>query len=127
MNRYTQMQIADMVGTTQATVSRVIKRTIENFTNISVENYHAKQAAMFADLHAVVLPRVLKGEIKAIDALVKLDDQMAKHIPGGVMPTKHEVAISADEQAQAALALLQKIKEREVIDVESTEVKEIEA
>ncbi len=116
MERYTQPQIADLMEVSQSTVSRVVRRVLEEYATLNVDDYHAKKAAMWADVFAVVLPQVQKGNLKAIQELDRIDIAMARHIPGGVLPKKVEVDVSTDEETQRALAAIAQIKSRTVVE-----------
>lgn len=122
-----QETIAEMVGVSQATVSRTIDRVIKRFTGVEVENYRARRLAKLSALEQTWYPRARKGDAKANEQWLHIDKRIKEYIPGAELPKQMDLSVSTDEKMAKTLELMEQIKMRgtSALDANQEEFEEL--
>jgi len=108
-----QDEIAEMVGVSQATVSRTIDRVMARFIGIEVSQYRASRLAKLYALEQTWYPRARNGDAKANHEWLDIDKRIKEYVPGAEMPKQVDMSFSTDEKTDHALAILAQLRNAE--------------
>lgn len=111
----TYEQIGDKLGISTSAAWSLVNRTINETRNYAVDQLRLLENARLDRAQAAIWNDVLEGNLKAIDAYLKISDRRSK-LNGLDAPTKVQMSVSVRQEMEEKLSELQKVIEGEVVD-----------
>lgn len=93
---HTYQRIADQLGySSRSTAYNDIKKTLTQQQHHAVEELRALELERLDTATRAIFQDVAKGDLKAIDALLKIMARRARYVPQLEVPQEHELAAGA--------------------------------
>lgn len=134
----TYEQIGERLGITSSGALALVKRTLERAENVNVQQERELENQRLDVAQSVIWARVLEGDIKAIDAYLRISNHRIR-INGLAAPTQIDISMGVRHEMEEALANLERMvqarpasadislmpnRNDDVMDVEFTDVDE---
>ena len=114
---YTYRQIAEAMGISPTAVSNLITRALEQAPNEKAIQQRAIENARLDRLQAAVWSDAIKGDVNAIDAVLRISRRRAE-MNGLDAPKKIDIRASVRHDVSRAVAELQEVLLGDVIEVD---------
>lgn len=116
----TYEQIAEQLNLSTDSAHDMVQRTLSRAENQHVETMRAIENERLDTAQSVIWNRVLQGDIKAIDAFLRISNQRVK-INGLAAPTKLDISIGVRTEMEEALSRLESMVLTDIMDAEVIE------
>lgn len=114
-------QVAERLDISMRGVYDMVNRTLHNAENRVVEEMRNVENARLDRVQAAIWPKALKGDIKAVDAYLKISARRAK-MNGLDAPTKVNLSLNVRTEMEQALNELEQVVLGEVLpDVDESD------
>lgn len=110
-------KIGEELGVSPQQAWRLVSRTISETRNYAVDEMRQVENARLDRATTAIWNKVLDGDLKAIDAYLRIADRRAR-LNGLDAPTKVQLSVSIKAEMEEKLAELQTIIDAEVIEDE---------